>query len=440
MDTTLCGVLLTRFSHDGCAGASHTPTLRRTRDRTREVRTGVYLLVVLTAGAYLPSPLYPGYQHAFGFSDLTMTLIYAMFALVSAPTLLFFGPASDAFGPRAVLRISVMLAALASGCFALAAGPVWLLIGRAAHGLALGAATGAATALITQHAPREKRVRASVLASTAFVAGTAAGPIAAGVLAQYAPAPQVLPYGLHLLLLAFGWRRLSVLPAPGPRSERWSPTRPGIPVGMRSLFTAAAATGFLAWTAAGLFLAVIPAILSRAAEIDNLAIIGGIVGAMLACSMLCQPLVARCGAQRAQLAGLSALLASLGALALTGGGSVPVIMIASVTAGTGHGLAYGGATAIVDAAAPEDQRAAISSALYLAFYLGAGGPAVAVGLLTRWHPLTTATSWLSAVTAALVPLIGAALVLTNRTPRPPRGNSDSTQHQHGKQLTKTGQV
>lgn len=400
----------------------------------------MYLLVVLTTGAYLPSALYPGYQGLFGFSDLTMTLIYAMFTLVSAPALLLFGPASDAFGPRVVLRISVLLAALASGCFALAAGPAWLLIGRAMQGLALGAATGAATALITQHAPSEQRARASVVASMAFVAGTAAGPIIAGVLAQYAPAPQVLPYGLHLLLLAFGWLRLSALPATRARSNRWRPTRPHIPVGMRALFATAAATGFLAWTAAGLFLAVIPSTLSRAAGIDNLAITGGTVGAMLAFSMLCQPLVARCGAHRAQLAGLSILLVSLGALALTGGSSLPVIMIASVAAGTGHGLAYGGATSIVDAAAPEGQRAAISSTLYLVLYLGAGGPAVVVGLLTLWQPLTTATSWISAAAAALVPLIGAALVLANRAPRPPRGNSGATRHQHRPQLAKTGRA
>lgn len=383
------------------------------------MRTAVYLLVVLTTGAYLPTPLYSGYQHAFGFGDLTMTLIYATFALVSAPALLLFGQASDALGARPVLRTSVVVAALASLCFALATGPGWLLVGRAAQGLALGAATGAATALITERAPAGNRARASVLASMAFVAGTAAGPIVAGVLAQYAPAPQVLPYGVHLVLLIAGWHRTSELATPTSRSRRWRPTRPHIPEGMRALFAAAAATGFLAWTAAGLFLAVIPAVLGRTARIDNLAITGGIVGAVLACSVLSQPLVARCGAHFAQLAGLSALLVSLGALAVTGGGSVPVTVIAAVTSGIGHGLAYGGAATTIDAAAPDDRRGAISSALYLAFYLGAGGPAVAVGLLTLWHPLTTATSWLSTAAVALVPLVGAATVLTNRTPRPP---------------------
>lgn len=407
-------VLLKEVSEDGCAGASGSLPAPRTRGYPREVRTAVYLLVVLTAGAYLPTPLYPAYQHAFGFSDLTLTLVYALFALVSAPALLLFGPASDALGPRTVLRISVGMAALASGCFALAQGQVWLLVGRAAQGLALGAATGAATALITEHARGRNRAKASTLASMAFVAGTAAGPIAAGALAQYAPAPQVLPYLVHLVLLAVGWQRVSALTAPASRMRRWRPTRPHIPSGIRPLFATAAASGFLAWTVAGLFLAVIPAVLSREADINNLAIIGGIVGAVLTCSVLSQPLVARCGTYRTQLAGLGALLASLGALAVTGGGLVLVTVIAAMAAGTGHGLAYGGAAAAIDAAAPPGNRAAINSALHLAFYLGAGGPAVAVGLLSIWHSLATAVSWLSIGTAVLVPLVAVAIALGNR--------------------------
>ncbi|WP_246195346.1 MFS transporter [Halopolyspora algeriensis] len=433
-------MLLKGIFDDGCAGASHSRIVHRTRRDTREVRTAVYLLVVLTAGAYLPSPLYPSYQHAFGFSDLTMTLIYAMFALVSAPALLLFGSAADTFGCRAVLRISVVVAALASGCFALATGPSWLLAGRAAQGLALGAATGAATALITEPAPAGNRARASVLASTAFVAGTAAGPIAAGALAQYAPAPQVLPYGVHLVLLAIGWSRISTLAVPASRVRRWRPTRPHIPGGMHLLFTTAAATGFLAWTVAGLFLAVIPTILSRTAQIDNLATIGGVVGAVLASSVLSQPLVARCGASLAQLTGLSALLISLGTLSWTGGGSVPVTVLAAVAAGIGHGLAYGGASAAIDAAAPAGKRAAINSTLYLAFYLGAGGPAITIGLLTLWYPLATAVSWLSAAAAALVPFVGTAIVLTHRTPRPPLTDSGQNHHRRQHTTTPTGRT
>ncbi len=417
------GVLLKGIFDEGCAGVSDTRLVHRARRDAREVRTAVYLLVVLTAGAYLPSPLYPDYQHAFGFGDLTMTLVYAMFALVSAPALLLFGSAADALGSRTVLRISVVVAALASGCFALATGPGWLLLGRAAQGVALGAATGATTALITARAPGGNRARASVLAGVAFVGGTAAGPVVAGLLAQYAPAPRVLPYVVHLLLLVVGWYRVSALSTPAARVGRWRPTRPRIPAGVRLLFTSAAATGFLAWTVAGLFLAVIPTTLGRSARIDNLAIIGGILGAVLVCSVLSQPLVPRCGARRAQLLGLGALLVGLGALAWTGGGSLMVTVLAAVVAGFGHGLAYGGAAAAVDAVAPARERAALNSALYLAFYCGTGGPAVAVGLLTLRLPLATATSWLSAAAAVLVPFAAAAVVLANRGPRVPRASA-----------------
>ncbi|GAB3675010.1 MFS transporter [Saccharopolyspora tripterygii] len=365
--------------------------------RSRSLHTGLYVLVLLTVGAYLPSPLLPGYQHAFGFSDLSMTLIYATFALVSAPALLLIGPATDVVGPRGVLRVSLVAGAIASLCFALASGPVWLVAGRAAQGIALGAATSAATVLITANA----RERGPLLAGTAFVAGTAAGPVVGGVLAQHAPAPFTLPYVLHLVALGYGWFLASSLPRPAARAGRWRLTPPGIPAGMRAVFGFSAATGFLAWTVVGLFLALIPALLDRAGHTD-LALSGCVLGAVLICSLLTQPLVSRLGPLRAQRLGLAALFAGLVMVALTSGDSAWVTLIAAITAGAGNGLAYGGATAAVEAAAPPAQRGSITGALYLAFYLGAGCPAIAVGFISLGHELATATSWVATAAAALV--------------------------------------
>ncbi|WP_243980342.1 MFS transporter [Streptomyces sp. NEAU-YJ-81] len=59
-------------------------------------------LMVLTAGAYLPSPLYPDYQRLFGYDDLVMTLLFATFALAGGPALLLCGPAADIVGHRPV--------------------------------------------------------------------------------------------------------------------------------------------------------------------------------------------------------------------------------------------------------------------------------------------------------------------------------------------------
>lgn len=130
--------------------------------------------------------------------------------------------------------------------------------------------------------------------------------------------------------------------------------------------------------------------------------------------MLTQPLVARLGTRNAQLAGLGALLVGLGLLATTAGDSTSITLVAAVAARAGHGSAYRGASAAVDAVAPADRRGALTAALYLAFYLGAGFPAVSVGLVTIGHPLATATSWVTAAAAGLVPLVGAAVVLVHR--------------------------
>lgn len=378
--------------------------------------TGAYVLVVLTLGAYLPSTLYPAYQHAFGIDDLTMTVVYALFALVSAPALLLFGQASDALGARPVLRGALLVAAAGSACFVVATGTAWLLVGRAAQGLALGAATAAASSLTALHGG--KRIAPAALAGIAFVGGTAAGPVVGGLLARYAPAPETVPFVIHLGLLALGWRHVSRLggSAPGmtvsvraPGFAGWRPEKPTIPRGMRRLFASAAAAGFVAWTVAGLFLAIIPTLLNRAGQ-TNPAVTGAILGLVLVCSVATQPLVGRLRDRRAQVLGLGALLTSLALLALTAGASTTVTLVAAVIAGAGHGLAYGGASSAVDAVAPVARKGAIIGALHVAFYLGSGAPAVLVGLITLAYPLTIATTWVTAAAAALVPFVAAAVV------------------------------
>lgn len=405
-----------------------TPSVRRrvpARAVTRpgfegSAATGLYVLVVLTFGAYLPSSLYPGYQRSFHIDDLTMTLIYAVFALASVPALLLLSPAADAVGPRPVLLAGVAAAAVGSGCFALAPDVKWLIAGRAAQGLALGTATAAATVLVGG-GNRPDPKRGAVMAGVGFAAGTASGAVVGGVLAQYAPAPTLLPFLLHLLLLGVGWYRvlgLAPAAAASPRRRQWRPTVPRIPRGMRALFATASMVGFLAWTAAGLFLAIIPILLGRSGQRD-MAVTGGILGAVLVFSALTQPLVRTVGPRRAQLAGLGALLVSFALLATASGGATFVMLTAAMVAGAGHGLAHAGAAAAIDVRAPHSERGAVTGALYLAFYLGSGVPAVTVGLLTLRFSLATATSMATAASALLALVAGFLVVATDRPARNP---------------------
>lgn len=399
------------------------------------MRTAGILIVVLTAGAYLPSPLYPDYQRLFGYDDLVMTLLFATFALVSGPALLLCGPAADVCGPRPVLRLSVLLAAVGSLCFALADSPAWLFAGRVGQALALGAVTGAAQALIARHRSPVARIGGPLLASLAFAAGTAVGPAAAGLLAQYAPGPLVTPFALHLTLLAWMWHRLhrTVPERPVVRTaeRRWRPTRPHIPSSVRTLFFVAGFNGFLAWAVVGIYLALVPTLLARALHGDNPALTGGVLAGVLAWSLVAQLAGARCAARTAQQLGVAVLTSSLLLIAVTGAASLPATLGAAMLAGTGHGLASSGAARAVEARTPAGQRAGIGSALYLLFYLGSGTPAVAVGLMTTRMPLTTAVtriSWAGVALGALALLATYCLAASVRRAGARIPHRDQTPH------------
>src|SRR5262249_58726080 len=78
-------------------------------------------LGIMFIGAILPTPLYPLYRQAFGFSGVTLTLIYATYVLGNLTALLFFGRLADQIGRRSASLPAVSVG-LASTTF-LAAAP-----------------------------------------------------------------------------------------------------------------------------------------------------------------------------------------------------------------------------------------------------------------------------------------------------------------------------
>lgn len=416
--------------------------------------TAIYVLVLLTAGAYIPTPLYPGYQHVFGFSDLTLAVVYAAFAVVSAPALLVFGSAHDMHGARPVLQIGVIFAFIGSACLLLAVAPAMLIVARVAQGVALGAVTAAATALIVSAAAPGGAKRASLIASVAFVAGTGIGPLVSGALASFVPGPFAVIYLVHLALLAYAWYRVVKLPARKAHGARWRPTWPSVPPGIRTVFATSATTGFLAWTAAGIFLALGPSLIANhgtfaqhatespapadsspmAHLFSTMAMSHGlhsrlpmaaaaVIAVLLSCSIVAQLLSARLRAQTAQALGACALAAALALLGLLGNaGSLTAFLVASAVAGFGHGFAYYGAAATVNAVTPEAERGGVTASLYLAFYLGTGIPTIAVGVITLRFPLTTAVSalaWAGTVLSVLVVVAVAYRACSGRSRRAP---------------------
>jgi MFS family permease len=160
-----------------------------------------YAVLMLFVGTTIPTPIYRVYQTRLGFSSGVLALLFAVYVFTLMPLLLVLGRVSDRIGRRPSLLAGFAAAASASALFAAAGGLASLFVARILQGVATGLIAGTATAALVELQPAGDTKHAAYLASTANVGGAAIGPAFAGVLAQYAPWPIVLPYLAHLLLM-----------------------------------------------------------------------------------------------------------------------------------------------------------------------------------------------------------------------------------------------
>ncbi|WP_052850471.1 MFS transporter [Streptomyces avicenniae] len=364
-------------------------------------RGAAYTLLVLLVGTNVPTPLYRGYQESFGFSALVVTLVFAVYAAVLIPSLLSAGPLTDLLGRRALLLGAVTLAALGSLAFALATGPGWLFAARALQGIALGAASGPLTAALTELEPAGDHRRAAFVSTVISVGGLGLGPLLGGLLAEYAPAPGVLPFAVEIALLVPAAVAVAALPTAA-RGARRRPRRPGVPAGMRPVLVSSGAASFLAFAVTGLFLTLVPTYVTTLADSRNLLLAGASVGLLLLCSALAQLAGHGRSARRLELTGLPLLATGLVLLALAGGlSSLALLLTATAVGGVGQGLTFLGGLTAVNQAAPPDRRAEALSTFYVILYLGVSVPVVGVGFLATVVGLLTAVQCFAAVTAAL---------------------------------------
>jgi len=373
-----------------------------------------YALLILLTGTNLPTPLYRGYAARFGFSPLIVTLIFATYVAVLIPSLLVAGPLSDAVGRRAVLLPALALAVFGSLMFALATSTAWLFAARILQGLALGAASGPLTAALAELEPTGNRRRAALVSTVASVGGLGLGPLLAGLLAQYAPKPNALPFVVEIALLAPAAAAIITLPATGSPS-RWRPRRPEIPAAMRSVFATSGTASFLAFAVIGLFLTLIPTYVISLSGIKNLLLSGAAVALLLVCSALAQLVGYGSPARTLELVGLPLLATGLSLLALAGRlSSLILLIVATVIAGIGQGLAFLGGLTAVNQAAPADRHADTLSSFYVIIYLGVGLPVVGVGFLATSAGLLAAVQYFAGAVAILCVVV---LLVLARAPR-----------------------
>ncbi|WP_052864127.1 MFS transporter [Streptomyces niger] len=366
------------------------------------------------AGTTLPTPLYGLYRQELGFSELMVTVVFAVYAVGVIAVLLLAGNYSDRVGRRPVLFAALAFSALSAVCFLSEGGLPLLFAGRLLSGFSAGLFSGAATAAVLELAPEEKKSRAGFAAAAANMGGLGCGPLLAGILAQYAPWPLSLPFLAHLALLVVACVLVALLPETVDHPERWPRLTPQgvvVPSEARSVFGPSAFAAFAGFSLLGLSTAVTPAFVSGPLGVTNLAVSGAVVFSVFLGSTAGQSLTEKLGARRALPYGCFVLVAGL---AMVAGSLVaellPLLVAGAVCGGLGQGLAFRAALTSVAAAAPAEHRGGTISTFFVVAYTGISLPVVGVGALTVALGLRGAGLTFTACVAVLASCTGVHLL------------------------------
>jgi MFS family permease len=383
------------------------------RSRARAMWTAVVGIAVLYMGSTILTPLYPIYRRGFGFSELVVTEIYAVYVVGNLAALCFLGRLSDQIGRRRATLGALTLTLVSAVLFLGAAGTAWLFSARVLNGLGAGLGAGALTAWIAELEPRHDRARAAVVASAGNLAGLAAGAFLAGILARYAPAPLRASYALYVALLAALMLVIRSTPetvANHARSWGQLALRPrvGIPRGLRLAFIAPAAIAFASFALGGFYAALTPGLVTTMG-ITNVAIVGAVVAAFFGSASIVAALSGRLKGRTAVTLAVALLLAGLALLLLAESHrAMALLYVATVVTGAAMALGYRGSLQIVNEIAPADRRAELVSSYLLCCYTANSLPVVGVGLLATTYSAEAAHRIFAIVLAVLAVIAGVA--------------------------------
>jgi MFS family permease len=333
--------------------------------------------------------------------------------------LLAFGRWSDAIGRRPVLLAGVVFALASAAVFLVADSVSLLLVGRVLSGLSAGLFTGTATAAVIEAAPENWHTRAAAVATVANIGGLGIGPLLAGLLVEYAPAPLHLSFVVHIVLAALAGVAVLIVPETSERIGGIGAQRLSIPVEVRAIFVIASLAAFAGFAVTGLFTAVAPSFLSQVVGIDNHAVAGLIACSIFAASALAQVAARNMNPQRAVAIGCAILVVGMVILAVAlQRSSLAGLVAATVVSGIGQGISFSRGLAAVAERTPADRRAEVSSTYFVVAYVAISLPVVGEGLAARqWGLQTAGVSFAIAVGILATLCLAAILVQEARQSR-----------------------
>ncbi|HEU0104180.1 MAG TPA: MFS transporter [Mycobacteriales bacterium] len=384
-------------------------TLRATSERAW--RRAAFCLFAVAAGTNVPTPLLLVYRDTLDLSPDVLTAVFGSYAVGLVPALFLAGPASDRLGRRRLVVVFSALAGLTSLLLVAAASSLPLLfVGRCLQGAVSGADFTVGSAWLTELSGPAAGQAAGRRAAVAMTGGFSLGPLTAGVLAEYGPAPTTLPYLVHVVLVACGVLVARTLPETVVRRQRGvgPPGGPLVePHERRVLLTVLLPLSVCVYAFPSVVISAVPLLVETTAP--PVLLTGVLAGLTLGSGTLAAPLQRRLGAVSAPVGVLAGsggyALAALG----SGSGSPPVLLAAAVLLGGGSGLVLAGGLALAARLARPERRGALSAAFYGCAYVGFSAP-----LLTALAAEATSVQVPLAVGAALALALAVRLAVAAR--------------------------
>lgn len=374
---------------------------RSPNDKFAPLALHAVTLIAFLAASSVPTPLYPLYQAAWGFSPFMITVIFAVYAAMLLMTLLFFGSLANHWGRRPVILTALGAQLLAMTLFLAAQDGEWLLAARLVQGFATAlAATSLAAALLDLD-----HKAGATINSIAPMIGMGVGALGSGLLAQVAPAPLRFVYVLLIAVFLIQALRTfgSSETAATLSATKWSPRpRIEVPETARRAFLRIAPLNIATWALGGFFLSLMPSLIREISQGSATWLGGGAVAA-LTFSASATIIAYR---KKTASAGLTtgSLAISLGTAVILGGaylGSPAVLMAGAILSGVGFGAGFLGATRSIVTKVTAEERAGLMSAFYFESYLANALPAMIAGYAARHIGLLETATAFGAVIIAL---------------------------------------
>jgi hypothetical protein len=256
-----------------------------------------------------------------------------------------------------------------------------LFLARAMQGLASGAISGPAGALLFHYRGKT----GAILTSFSTSSGIAVGPLLGGFMAEYLPFPLKLVYIISLIITIIPF--IFIIPVINRfridnNHNVFKFHFPKLDMEAKNLFILSAATASIAWSITVFYLSLSPFYIIELLNISNIAITGLLVFLMLVISSIMQILSMKINIFNSLTIGIISIIIGIILIIVSlPFKSILIFSAATITIGIGGGFAFTGATRGIRTIAPPLRMGNVLSNYYMILYFCMGFSDIILGLI-----------------------------------------------------------